>query len=163
MKRVLRYIKGTSNVALCFGGPNFVVGSYVNSNYAGNLDKRKKSTYWWVCVYTCRRDGELVIQIIDYCSFVYYRSWVHDSYWGLQGNYLDSKAIGRTWEQATEDYCVLWQQKCLAHCKESSLSFQDKAYMCSIPLCSRSSRGRKCRHAKDSHQWKPSRCYDKAN
>lgn len=41
MKRVLRYIKVTSNVALCFGGPDFVVGDYVDSDYAGDLDKRK--------------------------------------------------------------------------------------------------------------------------
>ena len=41
VKRILRYIKGTSNATLCFGGSDFIVRGYVNSNFAGNLDKRK--------------------------------------------------------------------------------------------------------------------------
>ena len=44
VKRIFRYIKGTSNVALCFGGLEFIVKGYVNSNFAGDLDKRKYIT-----------------------------------------------------------------------------------------------------------------------
>ncbi|KOM58517.1 hypothetical protein LR48_Vigan11g155100 [Vigna angularis] len=44
VKRVLRYIKGTSDVALCFGGSKFIVRGYVDSDYAGDLDKRKSTT-----------------------------------------------------------------------------------------------------------------------
>lgn len=41
VKRILRYIKGTSDVALCYGGLDFVVvRGYVDSDYAGDLDKR---------------------------------------------------------------------------------------------------------------------------
>ena len=41
VKRILRYIKGTSDVALCFGGSEFVVRGYVDSDFAGDLDRRK--------------------------------------------------------------------------------------------------------------------------
>ncbi|XP_072074399.1 secreted RxLR effector protein 161-like [Arachis hypogaea] len=44
VKRILRYIKGTSNVALCFGGSEFIVNGYVDSDFAGDLDKRKSTT-----------------------------------------------------------------------------------------------------------------------
>ena len=43
-EEILRYIKGTSDVALCFGGLEFGVRGYVDSDYAGDLDKRKSTT-----------------------------------------------------------------------------------------------------------------------
>ncbi|KAH9669264.1 hypothetical protein KPL70_021723 [Citrus sinensis] len=44
VKRILRYIRGTSDVALCYGGSEFTVRGYVDSDFAGNLDKRKSTT-----------------------------------------------------------------------------------------------------------------------
>ena len=44
VKRILRYVKGTSNVALCYGGSNFTVRGYVDSDYAGDLDKSKSTS-----------------------------------------------------------------------------------------------------------------------
>ena len=44
VKRILRYIKGTLNVALCYGGSNFTVRGYAESDFAGDLDKRKSTT-----------------------------------------------------------------------------------------------------------------------
>ena len=41
MKRILRYIKEISNITLCYGGLDFIVRGYVNSDYAGDLDKSK--------------------------------------------------------------------------------------------------------------------------
>ncbi|KAH9753878.1 Integrase catalytic domain-containing protein [Citrus sinensis] len=41
VKRILRYIRGTSDVALCYGGSEFTVRGYVDSDFAGDLDKRK--------------------------------------------------------------------------------------------------------------------------
>ncbi|XP_042983178.1 secreted RxLR effector protein 161-like [Carya illinoinensis] len=35
VKRILRYVKGTSNVALCYDGSDFTVRGYVDSDYAG--------------------------------------------------------------------------------------------------------------------------------
>ncbi|KAE8725167.1 Eukaryotic translation initiation factor 3 subunit E [Hibiscus syriacus] len=43
VKRILRYIKGTSNIALCYGGSNLLINSYVDSDYAGDLDKNKST------------------------------------------------------------------------------------------------------------------------
>ncbi|KAL5852379.1 hypothetical protein ACOSQ3_007497 [Xanthoceras sorbifolium] len=44
VKRILRYIRGTSDVALCYGGSDFTVRGYVDSDFAGDLDKRKSTT-----------------------------------------------------------------------------------------------------------------------
>ena len=44
VKRILRYVKGTSNAALCYGGSDFIVRGYVDSNYAGDLDKSKSTS-----------------------------------------------------------------------------------------------------------------------
>ncbi|KZV22485.1 hypothetical protein F511_19705 [Dorcoceras hygrometricum] len=44
VKRILRYIKGTSNAALCFGGSYLTLRGYVDSDYAGDPDKRKSTT-----------------------------------------------------------------------------------------------------------------------
>ena len=40
VKRILRYIRGTSDVALCYGELEFTVRGYVDSDFAGDLDKR---------------------------------------------------------------------------------------------------------------------------
>ncbi|GKC66000.1 hypothetical protein Tco_1098598, partial [Tanacetum coccineum] len=44
VKRILRYIKGTSDVALCFGDSNLIVKGYVDSDYAGDLDGSKSTS-----------------------------------------------------------------------------------------------------------------------
>ncbi|KAE8679209.1 Retrovirus-related Pol polyprotein from transposon TNT 1-94 [Hibiscus syriacus] len=44
VKRILRYIKGISNVALCYEGSNLLINGYVDSDYAGDLDKSKSTT-----------------------------------------------------------------------------------------------------------------------
>ncbi|KAH9707327.1 Integrase catalytic domain-containing protein [Citrus sinensis] len=44
VKRILRYIRGTSDVALCYGGSEFTVRGYVDSDFAGDFDKRKSTT-----------------------------------------------------------------------------------------------------------------------
>jgi hypothetical protein len=44
IKRILRYIKGTSNVALYYGGLEFSVRGYVDLDFVGDLEKRKSTT-----------------------------------------------------------------------------------------------------------------------
>ncbi|KAE8713996.1 hypothetical protein F3Y22_tig00110202pilonHSYRG00134 [Hibiscus syriacus] len=44
VKRILRYIKGTSNIALCYGRSNLLINGYVDSDYTGDLDKSKSTT-----------------------------------------------------------------------------------------------------------------------
>ncbi|GJT13850.1 ribonuclease H-like domain-containing protein, partial [Tanacetum coccineum] len=44
VKRILRYIKGTSDVALCFGESDLIVKGYVDSDYAGDLEGSKSTT-----------------------------------------------------------------------------------------------------------------------
>ena len=44
IKKILKYIKGTSNIALYYGGSKFIVRGYVDSNFTGGLDKKKFTT-----------------------------------------------------------------------------------------------------------------------
>ena len=44
VKRILRYVKWTSDTALCFEGSEFIVKEYVDSDFASDLDKRKSTT-----------------------------------------------------------------------------------------------------------------------
>lgn len=44
VKRILRYIRGTSDAALCYGGSEFTVKGYVDSDFAGDLNKSKSTT-----------------------------------------------------------------------------------------------------------------------
>ncbi|KAH9660415.1 Integrase catalytic domain-containing protein [Citrus sinensis] len=44
VKRILKYIKRTLDVALCYRGSEFIVRGYVDSDFAGDLDKRKSTT-----------------------------------------------------------------------------------------------------------------------
>jgi ATP-binding cassette subfamily B (MDR/TAP) protein 1 len=44
IKRILRYIKGTSDAVLYYGGLEFTVKGYVDSDFAGDLEKRKSIT-----------------------------------------------------------------------------------------------------------------------
>nr|GEW65261.1 Gag-Pol polyprotein [Tanacetum cinerariifolium] len=44
VKRILRYVKGTLDVALCFGDSDLTVTGYVDSDYASNLDGSKSTT-----------------------------------------------------------------------------------------------------------------------
>ncbi|GJX70933.1 retrovirus-related pol polyprotein from transposon TNT 1-94 [Tanacetum coccineum] len=43
VKRILRYVKGTSDVSLCFGDSDLVVTGYVDSDYVGDLDGSKST------------------------------------------------------------------------------------------------------------------------
>nr|GEU31245.1 hypothetical protein [Tanacetum cinerariifolium] len=51
VKRILRYIKGTSAVALCFRDPDLTVKGYVDFDYAGDLDRSKSTTGYVFTLY----------------------------------------------------------------------------------------------------------------
>nr|GEZ41383.1 Gag-Pol polyprotein [Tanacetum cinerariifolium] len=44
MKRILRYIKGTSDVALCFAKSDLIVKGYVHLDYAGDSHRSRSTT-----------------------------------------------------------------------------------------------------------------------
>jgi len=44
VKWILRYLKGTTNQALCFGGSNISLQGYVDVNMAGDRDNRRSTT-----------------------------------------------------------------------------------------------------------------------
>ena len=46
---ILRYLRGTTSHALCFGGLDIVLRGYVDANMAGDKDSRR-STTWYVFI-----------------------------------------------------------------------------------------------------------------
>jgi len=44
VKWTLRYLRGTTNQALCFGGSNIALQRYVNVDMAGDRDNRRSTT-----------------------------------------------------------------------------------------------------------------------
>ena len=44
VKWILRYLKGTTNQALCFGGSNISLQGYVDVDMAGDRDNRRSTT-----------------------------------------------------------------------------------------------------------------------
>ena len=44
MKWILRYLKGSSDMVLCYGGMNVQLLGYVDSNFAGDLNSRRSTT-----------------------------------------------------------------------------------------------------------------------
>ncbi|XP_072088209.1 secreted RxLR effector protein 161-like [Arachis hypogaea] len=44
VKWILKYLKGTINIGLCFSGKSCQISSFVDSDYAGDLDRRRSMT-----------------------------------------------------------------------------------------------------------------------
>ena len=47
VKWILRYLRGTTNQELCFGGSNIALQGYVDADMVGDRDNRR-STTWYV-------------------------------------------------------------------------------------------------------------------
>ena len=44
MKRILRYLKGTSDYVLCYQGKDLRLAEYIDVDWGDNLDKRKSNS-----------------------------------------------------------------------------------------------------------------------
>ena len=44
VKWILRYLRGTTNQALCFGGSNIALQGYVDADMVGDRDNRRSTT-----------------------------------------------------------------------------------------------------------------------
>ena len=44
VKWILRYLRGTTNQALCFGGSNIALQGYVDADMSGDRDNRRSTT-----------------------------------------------------------------------------------------------------------------------
>ncbi|MCH83068.1 hypothetical protein A2U01_0003882 [Trifolium medium] len=51
VKWVLRYLKGTIDTCLCFGGDTCQLNGFVDSDYAGDLDRRRSTTGYVFKIY----------------------------------------------------------------------------------------------------------------
>lgn len=96
-KRILRYLKGSSNFALSYGGLQFIIKGYIDSYFIGDLDKRKSTTRY-VCT--------LAKGAIS-CVVIYNRSKIHDNYTSSQESCINQKVIRRTWAQIKEYSSIL--------------------------------------------------------
>ena len=44
VKWILRYLKGSSGMALCYGGTKVCLHGYVDSDFVGDVDSRRSTT-----------------------------------------------------------------------------------------------------------------------
>ena len=70
IKRILRYIKGTSDAALCYGGSEFTVRGYVDSDFAGDLEKRKSTTSYMFIIIRGVMSWVFKLQIVVALSII---------------------------------------------------------------------------------------------
>jgi len=50
VKWILRYLRGTTNQALCFGGSNITLQGYVDADMVGDRDNRRSTTGYVIIV-----------------------------------------------------------------------------------------------------------------
>ena len=83
VKWILRYLKGTSNMCLCFGGAKLVLEGYTDSDMTGDLDSRKSTS------------GFLFI-FAEVCCFIYNRGRVHCCIGSWERDVVDEAFSPRT-------------------------------------------------------------------
>ena len=94
VKWILRYLKGSSDVFLTFQqSEDISVLGYVDSNYAGGLD-RKMSTIGYI-IYSCRQCHQLEIDFAIDCRFVYNMGRIYGSNEGRERSYPVERFGGR--------------------------------------------------------------------
>ena len=81
VKRILRYIRGTSFIALYYGGSKVVVRVYVDSDFGRDLDKKKSTT--GNVFNTYRRSYKLCFKPAGCGGFIYNRSSIHGNHISL--------------------------------------------------------------------------------
>lgn len=104
VKWILRYLRGTSKLNLCFGIGKAVLDGYTDSDMAGNLDDRK-STSGYLMTFA---GGSCLMakQIAEMCCFIDYRGRVYRSHRMLQRNSLVAEISSRVGYE-TREVCGL--------------------------------------------------------
>ncbi|GKD38045.1 retrovirus-related pol polyprotein from transposon TNT 1-94 [Tanacetum coccineum] len=105
VKRILRYIKGTSGVALCFEDSNLNITGYVDSDYACDLDGSKSTTG-----YVFALSGGTVslgFKTAVSCGDVNNRSRICCSCSSQQRSSMVEDVVGRAQVQTRENYSIL--------------------------------------------------------
>ena len=90
VKWILRYIQSTVDVGLIFeqDDSQHVVG-FCDSDYAGNLDKRRSTTGY--IFYTRKSTSQLEVYLTVNGCFIYYRSGVYGNHRSYKGSNLASR------------------------------------------------------------------------
>ncbi|KAE8731332.1 Detected protein of unknown function [Hibiscus syriacus] len=104
VKWILRYLRGTTNKALCFKGGDNILTGYIDADLSGNVDIRRSTTGSRIC--RC--------------------------YGSQQGDGLAPKFLGRVRQETRKQCLVLRQSKYYPSSKESVFSFQDKAHTITV-------------------------------
>uniref|UniRef100_A0A3Q7IYR6 Retrovirus-related Pol polyprotein from transposon TNT 1-94-like beta-barrel domain-containing protein n=1 Tax=Solanum lycopersicum TaxID=4081 RepID=A0A3Q7IYR6_SOLLC len=81
VKWILRYLRGTSNLSLCFGGGEPILEGFTDADMAGDLDNRKSTSGYLGSHF-------MAIQATEVCSVVYNRDRIYSSSGGKQRNAL---------------------------------------------------------------------------
>ena len=92
MKWILRYLHGIIDIRLCFGGDEFTLVGYLDSDMAGDIDSRK-STLGYLIKFV--EGCDLAVQAAKVCSFVYYRGRIHCHYRSMQRVAMGEEILAR--------------------------------------------------------------------
>ena len=82
VKWILKYLRGTSKMSLCFGSGKSELVGFTDADMAGNIDTRKSTSRylitfsWGSCL--------VAIKATKMCCFINYRSRVYCSYGSVQ-------------------------------------------------------------------------------
>ena len=140
-KRVLRYLKGTKDLELCYikDPDGFNLYGSADADWAGDVDDRRSTTGYSFHV---RSSNQLEYQEATYCSNIYQRSWVSSNGSGCSGRPL--LTIPTQWD----GYDVWWsncdqrgQPELHQDLQKSRNAEVYKAHWCQVSLCPRAGRG----------------------
>lgn len=122
VKRIFKYIKRTSNASLYFEGSKFIVTCYVDSNFTCNSNERKSTKA--ICSHLWE---ELWARFQNFKLLWFYLGQKYNT-WQLHRlakKLSESKSYWKSLGTNKRRFSILWQWKCLAHYKESNISFQN--------------------------------------
>ncbi|GKC02164.1 hypothetical protein Tco_0993774 [Tanacetum coccineum] len=107
VKRILRYIKGTSDIALCFGESDLIVKGYVDSDYAGDLDGSKSTTGYVFTLYG--RIVSWVLKLQLFWPMLTREAGIisHHAQASKKKQVMVADVVGRARTQTRENYSIL--------------------------------------------------------
>nr|GEY94531.1 retrovirus-related Pol polyprotein from transposon TNT 1-94 [Tanacetum cinerariifolium] len=132
MKRILRYVKGTSDVALCFGDSDIIVTGYVDYDYAGDLNGSKLTTG---C--SSQQRSSMVEDVVGRARYHFVREKVKEGTVDMQKIHIDDSVYHFVREKVKEG--TVDMQK--IHIDDSVVDYPTKAINCDKFIWCRSSCG----------------------
>jgi len=94
VKLILMYLRGTSDLRLCFGGDKPILTNYLDSCMVGYIDSRKSTSDYLIKIVR----GVVAWQLrLQKYSILHYRSKVYSLYRSMQGVVMVEGILAGAW------------------------------------------------------------------